>query len=129
MTEKMDALLNNARTRLTKLYPDETLSRAMFSIMEVIEELAKNSNEDHVHGISNGLGQWMEGVDFRAKEFHDKLGSISEQISNMSHYWTQVCENLNARITETNITRVSKDINDLRDELAAGLRTLANDVE
>ena len=139
MSEKLDLLMNNCRTRLTKLYPDETLSRAMFAVMEVMEELVAEGSTVAVPGISVGLGQWMEGADLRTKELDDRMKAVTDQAAAMAFYWKKMAEHLTARIVDLeanssnsgarSLNGIKNDINDLREELVAGLRELAADIE
>jgi hypothetical protein len=79
MTERIEGLLNNARARLTQLYPDETLSRAMFSIMGVLEELSDNITTPN-SGLTN---QWLQSMTIRMNKLDSIHNSINGALENV----------------------------------------------
>jgi hypothetical protein len=81
MTEKMEGLLNNARTSLTRLYPDETLSRAMFAIMEVLEEVSAIAP---VETKTNLVWEnWAQSMTLRMNKLDSIHNSINQALENV----------------------------------------------
>jgi hypothetical protein len=130
MTEKMEALLNSTRARLTKLYPNETLSMAMFSLMEVIEEIIKSDDR-----VDPPYGKWIETLNIRLKTLNDSvtqaINGIMKRLSELEHATPSLSEPSfkGFAVLEREVEALKVKIEDSNTVIVDALRDLANELD